>query len=509
MSVAEHSGKVKNFAGLITAWLTVMLLLLTLWFEAMHIESSRLWTIYLATVVLVVLSLFTYYSIKYQSKRIDFFHPLFFALWFFYFPQIWFSAMYYSDENIALELPAIATLWDRNESFRFALIVALIGTISFGFGFIASIGAKLGQKFPRTALMNGSLELIKAPVQNLFLIGIASEIILFLGGAKIINTSGGLWQFSGVFQFLSWFFSIAAFVSWYAYFRKESGWGFIRFVFILTAVLELLTRGSRGTLFQTALLIFAAYQYANFNQSSTQFIKRLTFIWAPIVLLTLIVGFYFGSNLRSLIWQEDMGQTSVTQALTLSSEVFDKARQGGGISIIEEAWSNITVRSRTGLIALSVLLTYSETHRAEEVALGLDNKIVKDLVNVFIPRFLLPDRATIGSGRHIGAIFYGQPLNTPGQTMFGDLFREFGWAGLVVGMFVLGATYRSLYTWLIDQPQLTPLCAAVFYLVFDYANNFESQYSQFYPIIVRMVMFVALLLILLGMLNNIGKRFRS
>lgn len=93
--------------------------------------------------------------------------------------------------------------------------------------------------------------------------------------------------------------------------------------------------------------------------------------------------------------------------------------------------------------------------------------------------------------------------------MFGDLFREFGWAGLVGGMFLLGATYRTLYVWLIDQPYLTPLCAAIFYLAFDYANNFESQYSQFYPIIVRLIMFIILSTSLLAMLDNLRRRFRS
>jgi hypothetical protein len=507
LSTASGYSKSKNFAGVITAWFAVMLLLITFWLGVLEGDSSRLWTIYLATTVVAVVSLFVFYAIRYQSRHVDFFHPLFYALWFFYIPQIWFSALYYSDEKISLELPSMAMLWDRNEAFRYALLVTLVGTIAFGLGFIMPFGARLGRKFPKTEILQGSIAFIKVPLQNLFLIGMVAQIILFLGGVKVLRADGGIWQFSGVFQFLSFFFTVAVFVAWYAYFQKENGWGFIRFVFVALVILELLTRGSRGSLFQAVLLIFAAYQYSHFEQPPARFLKRITLIWAPVVIFTLLFGFYFGSAIRSRVYEENISQSSVSDLLLLSSDIISRLSQSGGSEVLDESLERLTERSRTGLISLSVVLTYAEVHRAEEIALGVDNKIIKDFINVFIPRFLVPERATIGDNRHIGRIYYGQSRNDPGQTMFGDLFREFGWAGLVIGMGLLGVTYRTLYVWLIEQPGLSPLRAAIFYLVIAFVN-YENQYSQFYPILSRLFIFIAILLISLSALSSLRNRFR-
>lgn len=468
-------------------------------------RPTRAYIVFLATALMGMLSLIVYLTMRYQSKRFDLFHPLFYACWFFFIPQIWLSALYYSDERVPLSLPLQAMLFDRNVSFEYSLNVLFVGVIALGLGFVLPVGRSLGSKIPRSRLTQGTLSDIKVPIQNLILIGLGFELVTAMVQA-VTNATGTISQFSGVLQFFSLFYDIGIFLAWYAFFRKEKGWRYILVFSFLLLLLEFLSSGSRATLFRYFLMVLAAYQYSNIGNLSLKKLRQVSFIWVPLIITVLLVGYFYGTAFRRVRAQELSDNVSYTSILSLSSNVIDIGRESGIEGILEQSVTGLTERAQGGLISLSVILTYADARRSEEIAAGTDNKIIKDLINAFIPRFIFPERASIGDNKHLGQIYYGYPLHSPGQTVFGDLFKEFSWSGLILGMILMGVTLRGIYVWLIEGSNAKPLCAAIYFLILK-STNFENQYSAFFPTLSRVLMLVIVVFVLIEILSSVRKRF--
>jgi hypothetical protein len=109
-----------------------------------------------------------------------------------------------------------------------------------------------------------------------------------------------------------------------------------------------------------------------------------------------------------------------------------------------EQWLNATMNRLSDPVAAGMVVWITDQH-GFLYGLGFDYLPV-----MLIPRSLWWDKPTIDRGRQftaaLGAAADASTATTSiGQTSAGELFWNFGWAGVIVGMYILGAAISGLW----------------------------------------------------------------
>jgi oligosaccharide repeat unit polymerase len=116
--------------------------------------------------------------------------------------------------------------------------------------------------------------------------------------------------------------------------------------------------------------------------------------------------------------------------------------------------------------------------KAAEDAVGISNNIVRETLFGFIPRPLWPGKPIVGDfGLWFSRLYLDlASLTSNGPTVFGDLYRNFGFLGIPFGLFILGLAFRVIYESLIVRGIPTPL-NAVLYISLISVVNWEATIS--------------------------------
>ena len=99
----------------------------------------------------------------------------------------------------------------------------------------------------------------------------------------------------------------------------------------------------------------------------------------------------------------------------------------------------------------------------------------------FYPATSWADKPLVGEfGLWFTRIYLDIPdsISSNGPTIFGDLYRNFGFWGVPVGMFIVGVYLRILYGSLIQRGIHSPL-APLFYIFLYGTFNWEATYTPF------------------------------
>jgi len=89
-------------------------------------------------------------------------------------------------------------------------------------------------------------------------------------------------------------------------------------------------------------------------------------------------------------------------------------------------------------------------------------------------------------------------------TIMGDLYRNVGMAGVVLGMFIMGILLRTVYSWLMEKenPSSFSFCLYFFFIT---SINYEDQYSEVFTNSIRVILF----LLMAGMIIRVHIRVKG
>lgn len=160
--------------------------------------------------------------------------------------------------------------------------------------------------------------------------------------------------------------------------------------------------------------------------------------WKPLLVyvVLILVSVPFNLKFRSLA-QEKQGEGSL--ALTsqaLSQTVSDKGSTSDAIA----TWAPTRLRQID-----NVAVVVRDTPRLHPMLHGRDLLISPAVV--LIPRALWPEKPVVATGLDFAREYLGQRstvTSSTGVTQIGDLFRNFGLAGVVIGMVLLGMIFGGL-----------------------------------------------------------------
>lgn len=141
-----------------------------------------------------------------------------------------------------------------------------------------------------------------------------------------------------------------------------------------------------------------------------------------------------------------------------------------------------------------------------ESAYGLDNNIWQYTWTAFIPRFLWKDKPTIADNYSYNELYFGFGGFGLAITAMGDLLRNFGPAGVPIGMFVLGFMIRIFYASLIEGQPFSSWRSAVYFIVLT-KISYDSFYGEILPTVIRVAVIVMGQLIAITVISKVF-RFR-
>ncbi len=138
-----------------------------------------------------------------------------------------------------------------------------------------------------------------------------------------------------------------------------------------------------------------------------------------------------------------------------------------------------------------------------------DGRTIKPILFAFIPRFILPNKEDSSmAGRLFNLEFRlsESPLTKIATSQVGELYWNFGWPGLIIGMILIGSIMASLATMLrLDTVQTLPRFLFLLMTVYVLTLRFETAIAQNYTVWAR----AALLLILLNLMIPKARKFIS
>lgn len=425
-----------------------------------------------------------------QAGRFDLMHPLFFASWFFFLPQfvivMLLSAMTGEETFFGLYLT------HPMEARVAALELAIIGSLGLSAGYLLPLGRRLGGLGFRTPALETGGHAARLLALLLIGLGLIGAIGAFSSGLLGFQVPERVSTFGALFANLSGLLAAGEGVVFFSMFRRRTGWRLLALAATGAAVGVAALSGSRAALFYLALAVVVSYQY-----SRTRFRLRHVATVGLILAASLWAGMVAGSAFRD-VKTEAIGrgeELSARKALEVQREA---ARQVEGVSLMDTirfGWERIVERL-DGVTSLAVIVRRAPELAAAEHEFGIDGNIAKDMATAFVPRFLWPEKPSVPVGRRIGELYFDLQDSSPAVTFMGDLFRNFGVAGVFPGMLLVGVALRAVYAWLIERRALSPLRVGLF-LMLSQANNYEGLYGAYFPVLAR-ALAIGVLALLLG-----------
>lgn len=414
-----------------------------------------------------------------------------------------------------------------------------LGLAAFGTAFVlpwpANAGRWLRARLPHT---EWSPRDVLAPGLILLLLGVAMAVYIFrLGIIGYQQVSFG--RFTAASYYFSLTFMFGVVLLWSVVFRTTSRWVAVALVplLLLTIPLNTVLAGNRGTPLAHVVAIGLAFAFSGRTVRA-----RHILLFGVMYVVSIGAGMLFGSTFRDTkVLQAiaapppaapapppaspappppvatgpvtaapaaasspapavpapaptkqaaGIGETNVT--LTEQGQLASKAAvvitQRGARQNIEFIVRRVAERLEHVYMAAVVVGNY-ERLRPEEERLGVANNIWLWTVTGFIPRALWPGKPIVGDARVFASIYLGTDQTSPASSPMVDLLRNFGVAGIVLGMALLGAATRVVHVALVAG-RVPPLwCVVVYYAVLS-RLSFEGSYGLLLPDTMR-VAFVA------------------
>jgi hypothetical protein len=385
-----------------------------------------------------------------------------------------------------------------------ALFAALLGIAGLLTGYYSSLGTKIAKQLPS----------IKEQVQNPVRIAFAALILGWIGDAATIYIYMRGWygyivpsEYTSYHQVLvrigDWRFMslFVIFWQWVRFYRRDLNLTLILLSAIIPHIVLDAIAGGRSRFLTTTLFMAAAYFYSNFGKIKW----RSVFKWSFACLVIISLSFSIFTKYRS--FRNEYGNIYTVIPIKeniriISQSINDIVNLSFG-QLISANIYNIIYRLDT-LDMMALFLATSDDMKEVERQFGINHNLIKELTIGWIPRAIWPEKPAFGEmGRYITAIYFGHSIpSSSAQTAIGDLYRNFGWTGIVVGMIVAGVFMRAVYRWLIFEGGVSWERALLYFLLISNIG-LEPNYSTFITSGIRIAFFGAIFIFIV---RRAGKR---
>ncbi len=412
---------------------------------------------------------------QWRNRAYDLFHPM-----------VWYSVMYgvpmilvkgtslaLGARSVTIELAS-----DPVESLRRALAYSLVGSVCLMAGFWG-FGIR-GPGIP--ALLRRSRTYRPGVVVAFFAVATVATVFLASEGAFGSSLSGEM--------DLNW-----VRISWLRPVTLWAGYSLFLMIFmaaksrslVLNAVAGALiavnlgfaaVSGSRAAILATVLWGVAAVTYARFPVRRMRTVLK----WGVIAAAALVAGMLFITPYR-ILRQELFGtgrRVSLGESAGLMFKSAEAVRNLGGGERTEFLASSFLERF-SPIENLAVTLGRLEELRDLEAKKGMDHNIRKEFLWALVPRVLFPAKPLIGTfGWDFSQVYLDDEEMTTsnGPTVVGDLYRNWGMPGIVLGMAFMGVVLRWLYERLIVESAGFPMAALCFVALSRV--SWEAMFSPFF-----------------------------
>jgi hypothetical protein len=441
-----------------------------------------------------------------KNEGVEIFHPLVFPAVFYFLPMFVLKPLavlsLYYESNI-LDL-----LSDQNYYLNLGMITSILSFSSLTIGYHMPLGKRIGSCLPSLAKWNFAPNEMKMASLTVYGIGFLSTAYLFATG-RIGYTliQEGTITFLNILQHLSRYTVYGMFLALWVCLSLKSRRGsalLILLGIVLGQIWWTFAMGSRGYLFSMALIILGVRQYRLYPHVS----YRKLLVPACFIIVSLLIGIILGTSFREQKLNSVGMETKINvgHVLSLNTDVLDKLLTLS-ISDIKEMGEQTIIRRMDSLDSLTVILNYSERLKPAEEAVGISGNIFTNLFWGFVPRFIWAEKPTISDF----AIKFGNLYNISSSefnfqavTIMGDLYRNVGMAGVVLGMFIMGILLRTVYSWLMEKenPSSFSFCLYFFFIT---SINYEDQYSEVFTNSIRVILF----LLMAGMIIRVHIRVKG
>jgi hypothetical protein len=301
---------------------------------------------------------------------------------------------------------------------------------------------------------------------------LALGVIGYQGNKEITSYDGLI--------FLSTLFWLeGTFVGWYVVFAnsKITRRSYVVIaLLIVTSLFKALFSGNRGSLLQSLMVVVIAFALSGRILRLKQAIIGI-FLFAVL----LLTGMIYGTTFRSVRRSETAGGIA-----SYADNVVETMRQvssNNGADAVEFGLTSLAERIDTVSSVAVVVSNYEELAPYEE-SYGLDNNIRKDFVTTFVPRLFWNDKPVASDAKRYGDLYFDYGENSFAMTPIGDLLRNYGVAGVPIGMLILGMLLRTMYRALIENRERT-VARATLYFMLLLSISYEGFYGLIFPFFIK------------------------
>jgi hypothetical protein len=259
-----------------------------------------------------------------------------------------------------------------------------------------------------------------------------------------------------------------------------------------------LTSGGKGAPITLVILIMLAYYASGLHLG-----PRGVFIAAAIAAVAIIGGVAYGSGFRQLLGGER--EATLTEYIDTAQGT---VTQLGNMDVQDTLQTTLRLFlsrcDRTS--ALAVLIARHDELKGAEANYGINDNILRDTATSIIPRFIWKDKPTVADGRILTQLYINVYDTTNTFGFVGDLFRNAGAVGVVIGMALLGSVLKLGYTTLVTNSE-SIWARSTYCILLTSSFNFEGLYSGILPALIHS----ALICVVAGVFTEfvVGRRRRN
>lgn len=412
------------------------------------------------------------------KKKFHLFHPLCFAAWSYFIPGFFIGGLLLASN---VSQPFYLTYVD-DERYNLPLTLFYIAlgyaglSIGFFLPFVKKAGANISRRLPA---WEWRADRLLIPGLILLTIGWANNIIAFGFGILGFQRVGEIGQYDGLLFLLTLFWAQGSFILWMSVFRTKH-LDFRHYVVIglllATSLAKAAFQGNRGSLVAIFFLVACAFVFS---------VERLQFkhrVYGGLILAAAIIGgMIYGTTFRAV--KQSEAQVGADEYIGNIFTTFDKLSSQDLTQNLGEGFAALGERLEAVSSVAVVVSNYEKLEPYEE-SYGIKDNIWNDSLYFFIPRPLWKDKPVGSSPREYSDLYFHYGDNSFIITPMGDLLRNFGPAGVLLGMIILGAGLSLIYSSLIENQAFSFWRTTLYYILLT-AVSYEGFYGTLFPNMIR------------------------
>lgn len=228
--------------------------------------------------------------------------------------------------------------------------------------------------------------------------------------------------------------------------------------------------------------------------------KRMPYL-AIILFVILFLPFnYTKSEYRLYAWYGPYAQENTFEKVGIHFNLLSEKFKTENVSVFFNGWQSLIRR-------LDLISQFSKCiDLTPEIIPFWKGYSLRPLLTAPIPRFVMPWKSVENMGQEFGHRYglldptdFGTSMNLP---ILDELYINFGLAGIIMGMFIIGFLYRCLYK-LINYENLNIFVASIGIVIFWVIQNISSNISLLFGNLIEYIIILYLIFLILQGIEKI------